>query len=394
MSNFKGYKTLQSYVDVVGEVAIKKYHGKWGNTDVDWEINMQKAFKSKYSFGVEKLTSNSYKMPRYATSLGGMAEIFPERIRRVLFSLSCEEVCNQLEEIKNDLKNSNLKFQDIHPGNILFCSKEKCLKLTDFYWCNKEKISNLDFVTNKYYSLDDAEAIKIIQQEVTYFFNRLFRWQIKEIKNEFVQSVGKVYNDGSFVAPGIAYHPIDIPGFRDIPFYHKNCVEEYDMIKKFIPKNINHAVDIGCSSGYFSFNLLRDNFLTSMSVYETDKPLLTLLTKIKTLYLLDPLQIKGTFDDSSSFESDVTIWMNNYQWINKEIGKDRALQALKKVIANSKLLFFQASGTESAGTAIVDYFENKDKIVSIIDSLGGKAELINSTTKHGGIRHLFKVEPK
>ena len=391
--DFKGYKTDQAYIDLIKDVAIKRYYGVWENTDVDGEINMQKKFKSRHSFLPEKLTDNSYKMPRFLTSLGNFDQVYADNISKVFFSLSAENICKQLNKIGSDLKKSNLKCYDINPSNILFCSKEKLLKLIDLYWCNKIEIEHPSTILNKFYSKNDTISLRLIQKEVMCIFNILFNDKIMDIKKEFISNVGKIYNDGSFVSPGVAYQPIDIPGFDDVPCFHNNCVDEYQNIKKHIPKDITKVVDIGCSSGYFTFNLMRDFFLSSATVYETDPAVLILLNRIKDLYSLNYLNIDGRFDENVNFESDVTIWMNNYQWIDKEIGRERATQALKKVIKNSKLLFFQASGIESSGTAIVNYLRNKDQIISFLESLGGKVEFLHSTTKHGGVRHLFKVSP-
>ena len=61
------------------------------------------------------------------------------------------------------------------------------------------------------------------------------------------------------------------------------------------------------------------------------------------------------------------------------------------MIASSKQVFFQTAGRESAGTSIVGYLKDRKQIEDYIKEAGGQPEWLASTTKHGGIRHMFKI---
>ena len=371
--------TDNCHLDFIGNKAIKRYTNSY---TVDYELEMINRFQSKFKVHPIRIDERTYEMERCQCSLGDSKLFYDESFSRVLFTMSYEDMKTQLYTILEDLKTSGIQFNDINPGNILFDECNRMFKLTDFYWCNREADAN------QFYGKNDALAIEFILFDIRRHINTMLIKSHKAIE-EFTANVGKVYNDGSFVAPGVAYQMVDIPHFRHIPHYHEHCIEEYYTIREHIigPTTI---ADIGAASGFFTFNLIRDFFIDHAIIYETDAPVVRLLEKIKELYYL-PLDLRGRFDDTTRFKADVTIWMNNYQWIDKEIGKERALQCLANVIQDSKMVFFQPAGKESAGTATVEHFKNKAATMEYIRAAGGKPEFIRTTMKHGGKRHLFKI---
>ena len=66
---FKGWKTQKAYIDIVGDgtEVIKRYIDC---SDVDWEVNMSKKFKSRHSFELQKVGHDSVRMPRFLMGLG------------------------------------------------------------------------------------------------------------------------------------------------------------------------------------------------------------------------------------------------------------------------------------------------------------------------------------
>jgi hypothetical protein len=345
-------------------------------------------FKSKHSFETKQMNEHTYIMPRFLLSLGDARNVYPDRIRRTLFTLGKKEIIQQIDEIMSDLKTNKMNYYDINPGNILFSEGDRLLKLTDFYWCNRKPPKELNI--NGTYGQDDDKAAEKIKAEILKIV-QIPEAEIYSLKKAFINGIGREYNDGSHIAPGITYQLVDVPSLRDIPYYHDNCKEEYELIKANVPEGFKDVVDIGCASAYHLFNLIRDFRFIKAIGYETDPHVVGLLKGIKQIFNVKELNINGKFDDTTRFLTDVTIWMNNHQWINKEIGPERTKQALENVIQQSQVVFFQTAGKESAGTAIVDYLKTKNDIENYIREAGGEPILLTSTTKHGGTRHMFKI---
>jgi len=401
--------TEQSILRFEGDFVEKKYKRSHMLFDKKYFISevfaLSELKDNKNFIDIFNIDDCSYSMKRHNFSLGNANCINFNMIKQVLFSIGIDRLLKNLDDILHGLKEKNIEHRDINPGNLLFCSKEKILKLTDFFWCSKDgqtplpRLSiNHPWPVNGVYSTDDEKAIKKIKAEISDFYSMYFKPEEDAVLRSFVSTVGHgKYQDGSSVYKGFAYHVVNLPQFKNKIKYHKStCVDEYRAIKKNLPFAPESFVDIGMSCGYFTFNLLRDFKIKRCLGFEADPAVCQFLNNAKSLYYLKPLVIKRHFSDDFILEKDydIAIFLNSHMWIYKQLGKEKTLEAVANVLKHCRYLFFQTCGAYSSGMYKVEEYKKAEDIENMLIEAGGKDIKIIGTFvgSHDAPRHMFRVK--
>jgi serine/threonine protein kinase len=350
--------------------------------------------KNMYSPTVNNIDikEKSYTMKKYSLSLGTKKEVIKSNIRRILFTITSMDLCQQLDDICKILTDQGINHRDINPGNLLFCESDKHLKVIDFYWAITSGIDTKtpDGGINPIYGTDDKKSIEKIKLEIMQIY--------KEMKNEIaslkkvIEEFGKIYYDGSASKKGNSYQMIDIPYFKDVK-YQRDIDSEFKEISDLVNKNSRSAMDIGCAVGYNLFNLFRNFNLDYAIGYEADPVVFNFLYKVKNIFCLNNIEFINGISKQTIFKSvDVIVCMNVHMWLYKQFGDDVDL-IMKNMLLNCNQMFFQTAGLESNGKFLVKKFTSKEIIKEYLEGLTSKKVFfIRSTKKHGGLRHLFKVE--
>ena len=327
-------------------------------------------------------------MKRYALPLGGKTKIAKNNFMRVLFTISIDELCRQLDEIGNILHEVDIQHRDINPGNLLFCEKDRRLKLIDFYWSITKTISpGTPSALNRKYSTIDKDAIDKIKLQLREL-HLSQKQEIYDIKR-LTLSFGKKYYDGSASRPGRTYQKIDIPFFEENLYHRKESEVEFYKILSLISITPESIMDVGCGSGYAIFNLMRNFHLKSAIGYEADPIMFNFLSRIKVLFNLKELELINGINPKTKYSPvDLTICMNIHMWLVKQFGINGSNEIISKLIKNSKEMFFQTAGSESEGRYRVMWLKTKHDIKDFLKDIGGQ-QVSFIKTKHG--RHLFKI---
>ncbi len=369
---------------------IQKDHEKNKISSVKNEMHCINKFSidNPYAPEILDVDDTSYIMKRYDFSIGDTKRINNNNVRKLLFTCSLKEIFNQLNKIENILKERNIIHKDINPGNILFCEKEKKLKLIDFYWASTDDI-NIDFVKgiNGIYG-EDSKAFTTIRKQIAKIEKKV-KAEVHASKTILAQ-LGKVYHDGSAKHKGKTYHPIDIPYYRNNQ-YHKDIDYEFNNIISNIKNPIESVIDIGCAAGYYLFNLSRAYQMNKVVGYEADPTMLSFLKTSKDIFCLDNFNLNSGVDINTKFQDvDLSICMNVHMWLEKQFGKGVDV-IISNLIKHSKEMFFQTAGAESAGIYLVKWLKSKQDIKEYLERLGGKRVEFISQSKRGGKRYLFKI---
>ena len=347
-----------------------------------------------YCPNVMRMDNLTYAIERYSFPLGEAINLWPNNVKRMFFSITYSEFEKQINDILQWLELSHINHRDFNPSNLIFYEKERRIKLIDFYYSVTEGITlGTPGQLNWFYGKDDKKAAETIKYQVKEIYDNLIR-QCEIEAYPLVKEIGKTYFDGSSTSQGVTYQPIDIPSFK-FP-YVVNTNELYKEILSQISITPESITDIGCSVGYFTFNLMRDFHLTKAYAYEADKQVNDLLKKIKGIFSLTELEVRnGLSPDSDIPESDITLLLNTHMWLYNQFGKEQTDKIVSNLIKKSKLLFFQTAGKESNGMYVLNdkEFSNKEETEKYLYSLGArKVYWIRGMLIHGGIRHLFKIE--
>jgi len=405
-------ETVQSKLTFLNDKVIKKYNTKfrfYKKENFASEVKVLNKFGSnKYCTKVWDISENQYTMERLDFSLGNDRSL-NENLRRVFFSLSLEDIMNMFDDIIFELKKSGVRHRDINPGNILYSEKERLLKLTDFAWADLvENPVDIPGAVNHIYTTDDTKAIEKIKSEIKTFYEKI-KPELESAKRYFKENVGKGvhvvnrrvtgdYKDGSSIRLGWAYHPIVIPFFSDIPYHKDVCIDEYNLIKKVLPIKPKSFLDIGCSCGYQTFNLIKDFEIKYCRSFEADPAVFTFLKSVKKSFNLNELEIEPRFDDMIDLSKgyDIVIFLNSHMWVYKQIGRERTLNAVRNVINNSKWMFFQTAGDYSSSIHKVTEYKNSKDVENMLRSAGSSEvkKLDSFIGKHGAPRDLFLVKGK
>ena len=387
-------KTVPSNHNYFKNKVVKTYDYKKFKKNFQSEIRVIKKFKSDHCIKIWDITNNGYTMERMDFAMGNGKGLYENNIRRILFSISVNELVRMLYNIDSDLKKFGIIHRDLNPGNLLWSEKQRLLKLTDFFWAkqNDENIYIPDYA-NPVYGQDDTPAIDKIKLEILEIFSRV-KSEIQSAIDEFQKVGSGPYQDGSSSSPGRSYHIVDIPDFRDIPYSKDTCLREYKLIKNILPIEPESFVDIGTANGYFTFNLLRDFDIKHARSYERDVEPLNFLKTVKSIYLLDELTLSDAVDEYTVIDqNDVTIFLNSHMWIYKQLGRDRALQVVSNAIKSSKYMFFQTAGAYGKGRYRVEEYRNKEDVRNMLFQAGAKTvEFIDRTIGiHNAPRDIFMV---
>ena len=387
-------KTIPSNHAYYKDKVVKTYNfEKKFEKNFQSEIQNIKKFKSDYCIKVWNITKNSYTMECMNFAMGNGQGLNEKNVRRILFSISLNELIEMLCQIGNDLIKFGITHRDLNPGNLLWSEKQRLLKLTDFFWSKLlgESLFIPDYA-NPVYGQNDTLALNKIKSDILKIFPKA---EIQSAINEFQKVGSGPYQDGSSSSPGKAYHIVDIPDFRDIPYVKDTCLKEYKLIKDILlPIGPESFIDIGAANGYFSFNLLRDFDIKYARAYERDIEPLNFLEKIKSIYCLDELTLGNAVDESTIIEkNDVTIFLNSHMWVYKQLGKDKTLQVLKNVIKNSQYMFFQTAGAYGKGRYKVEEYKSKEDVKDMLLQAGAKiVKFIDRTIGvHNAPRDMFMV---
>lgn len=391
----KNLNSNQSSITIYDNYIEKKYKDNITNSfsSIEHEILCMNIFKCKYSPKIISINfeNKSYKMKKYDIVLGNTKKINEENIRKILFMITIEELFKQFDEIINFLNNFGLNHRDINPGNLIFSKKERIIKLIDFYWCNTStiKIKDPPVKINGTYGTDDKKAIEKIKNQINIIDESLQK-SIQDIKKE-IQNFGLIYYNGSSKHQGKSYSKIDIPYFNFVS-YHKDTSNEYQEIKSNLNLHPKTFLDIGCATGYTTFNLQKDFSINQGIAYEADPIVFKFLLNIKKIFCLDNLEfINGVTPETIFPKSDLVICMNVHMWLHKEFG-DKSDNIIKNLISSTKEMFFQTAGAESRGMYTIKKLISKEIIQDYLINLGGKnVKFLRSTKYHGGLRHLFKI---
>jgi len=391
----KQIKSNQSIITIYDNYIEKKYKKNNINiySSMEHELNCINMFNCKYSPKIlsTDIKNKSYTMVKYDIPFGNVKELNEKNIRRILFTISRQELFTQLDDILNNLTKFKLNHRDINPGNLIFSEKERVIKLIDFYWCNTEtvKIKNPPNGINQKYSTDDVRSIVKIKNQINSFYPALSKSirNIKKSTNEF----GKIYYNGSAKHQGKTYSKIDIPYFNSVGF-HRDTSFEYKEIKENLTLNPSTAIDIGSASGYTIFNLIRDFSINKAIGFEADPNVFKFLLNIKRVFCLNNIEfIQYVTPDTIFPKVDLVSCMNVHMWLHKAYGNKCDI-IIKNLINSSKEMFFQTAGAESQGMYTVKSLKSKNEIRDYLINLGGKnVDFIRSTKYHGGLRHLFKI---
>ena len=388
-------KANQSKIKYNVDTVVKRYRNTVVNkmSSLENEMYHLNLFKdSPHCIKVIQPTENGYEMERLSFSLGSPGKMFEENVRRMLLTIPGEEVLKQLSTIQNTLSEKGIKHRDINPGNILFSEKEKLLKLTDFYWAiSKNHKVGTPAGLNGIYGRRDGDAFKRIREEFKIIDSHV-RKKVRNTKKFISNRMGQKYYDGSAKRRGKTYHVIDIPYFQNTP-YHRKIQQEAKVVLNSVTGKVERVMDVGCSSGYYLFNLIRNHHIKQAIGYEADPIMNKVLKNIVKIFLMESLSIENKITKNTVFPSkiDVTICMNIHMWLYKQLGKDSDI-VLSNLIKRSRQLFFQTAGLESNGMFLDKRMKNKEAIKKYLENLGGKkVSFIHTTNMHGGKRHLFKI---
>jgi len=388
-------KSHQGTIILYDKYVEKKFNDGNKNeySSIEHEVECINIFSCKYS--PEIISTNFkdklYTMVRYDIPFGTTKKLIEDNIKRILFSISKDELFKQLDEIVFSLKKFGLHHKDINPGNLIFSEKELLVKIIDFYWAdsNLKKITNPPGGINGIYKTNDLQAINKIKTEINLVEKKIAK-PIKNIK-KLINKFGSKYYVGSSKHRGKSYTKINIPYFKNIPFHRNNSIE-YNFIKNNITTDPKIILDVGCSTSYTIFNLIRDFSPKSVIGYEADPLVLQFLLNIKRVFCLNNIKFMDAVNLKTNFpKSDLVICMNIHMWLYK-IFEKKADIIIKKLIASTKELFFQTAGAESSGMFTVKSLKSKQDIEKYLVRMGGKEITFLYTTKnHGGLRHMFKV---
>ena len=342
-----------------------------------------------YAIEIIDVKETSYTMKRYDFSLGSTKRIDENNIKRLLFSVSIDEIFSQLDNIASILKKRNIRHNDINPGNLLFSERDLKLKLIDFYWASTDHINNDDIKGINGIYKKDAEAFSTIKKQIS-AVNKDLLLEVSKSK-KILRNLGKTHYPGSAKHVGKTYHPIPIHYYKDIP-YHKDIDYEFNNIINSITEPVESMIDIGCAAGNYIYTLSRRYNMNKVIGYEADPIMRSFLEKSKEMFVLDEFKINPDIDKNTEFEKvDLVICMNVHMWLVKEMGR-KADNVIAKLIKNSKQMFFQTAHAESAGIYKVDYLKSKGDIVDYLKKLGAEKVTYIDKSKRGGLRFLFKVE--
>jgi len=216
--------------------------------------------------------------------------------------------------------------------------------------------------------------------------------------HELIKKLGsRGYRDGSTARRGKLYHPIPFEEFAGCRVHKRNIPQEYEIIcSNYGDFTDKRVLDIGCANGYYTFKIAQT--AKEVIAIEGDQFVYDVNVAIQQYKNIDNISFRNEYFNECIAEQlegsfDVGIMMNVHMWIYKQIGDERTRTMLETLSEKVKTLYFQTSHKVSGGMYRVKMLENVDQVLSYLIECGfSNTELIQETTKHGGIRALFRCE--
>lgn len=295
-----------------------------------------------------------------------------------------------LRQLKLELDRLGLKHRDINPTNILYKPQTDSYCLIDFGWMLEK--GDLDTPDTRppglnAYAPNDEEAI-----------NRL---SIEVIQSLILKINSEVHHDGSSTRTGWVYHPIPFPEIQAQT--HKQAahkeLEEILELAKIPVKNAGRKVlEIGCSVGYFTFNLAQRG--CEVVAFEADKEVYETAEAMRLWKGFDNIRFIGTHFDTGQLDAlddyfDLCLMMNVHMWIYKNLGPEHTRELMRKLARKTHRLLFQTAHAQSGGMYQVQELETSADVKEYLENCGySNVKHIRDTGAHGGIRSLFLCEGK
>jgi len=294
------------------------------------------------------------------------------------------ELVRWADGLRKELYRLQLVHRDINPANILYNKIHNKYTLIDFGWMIKKGEPN---GRNTYhrklnpYAKSDNEALdKITINAIQILLSR-------------IGSEG--YRDGSSVKKGWTYHPIPFEEFK-APVHKTAAIGEYQDVLNLIGlqnKSSLNILDIGCSVGYFSFQLAKLGHL--ITGIEADSHAWEVAEAIRIFKGMDNINFINAKLNSEVISSldthfDLIIMLNVHMWVHKQLGDEKTRKLMMELSQKTKYIIFQTAGAESGGKYRIMELKDVATIKSYLESCGF-VNVVNfkSTTVHGGVRHMF-----
>jgi SAM-dependent methyltransferase/tRNA A-37 threonylcarbamoyl transferase component Bud32 len=380
---------MESKTDIYKNYVIKKYKRRYFRYNKQYErkgeIFYLKNFKSSFFVPLLYSDKNFIVMPFCGKPVGHSRR--NQSLRNEIDHLA---LVTWLKSLQKELQRLKLMHRDINPTNIL-CSGNNKYTLIDFGWMTEINAKNADstYPNLNSYAKSDEEAIN--------------KMCINAINILISKIASEKKHKGSSVKRGWVYHPIAFPEFN-VNCHKSAAIQECSEVMDFI-KNLNkqtklNILDIGCSVGYFSFNMAQTgHYITGV---EADPDVWKVAEAIRTLKEINNIDflnekintdvlekiIKKTTDN----QIDLTLMLNVHMWIYLYMGAEKTFEFMKKLSQSTKHLLFQTAGRESKGKYTIKELANKGDIKKYLELCGFKNVMhIRDTRAHGGIRSLFSA---
>ena len=152
--------------------------------------------------------------------------------------------------------------------------------------------------------------------------------------------LARIHMNGPNLPAGKSYGELPI---KDLPFYRPNKTR-LDFILKHLPNNAR-IVDLGCNAGHMCFALAQKGH--ECIGVDNDEEALS-AGRIIAEHL--KLPVNFVHDDVKYYVfngTDVILYLSAFQWIAKKHGLESAIQHLKGLKDQCKILFFETSGADS-----------------------------------------------
>lgn len=289
-----------------------------------------------------------------------------------------------LKDLESFLESQQIAHHDINPANILWDGNY--YTLVDFV---NATVGESSFVppwrVNEAYSPDDHEAINMLCLEcISKLIGRL---------------ATDGYKDGSSAIPGMLYHPLPFPEFRNYTAHKNEVVKETNNSIDIINKHFGGIegktiVEIGSADGYTAFKLAEAG-AKKIIAYEGDKLAYDVAEAVRLykggIWKERVRFINSYVDDTTRFPTitDVFIFMNTHMWVHKQIGDERTRQVMRN-IRDIAPVIFQTAGTESGGMYTIDSLGSAQDVIDYFKECGFEwCDWKGYAQGHGGKRHLI-----
>lgn len=321
-------------------------------------------------------------MPNYGGHIGT-----DERLKRIHLQGDIDYLglAKWVVGLKKELMRLGLRHRDINPRNVLYDSENKKYTLIDFGWAilygEEDGKESHPRSLNNYAPNDEVALDKMAINSIDVLLSK----------------IGTQHYDGSSTKSGWAYHPIPFSEFS-IPTHKTAAIGEYEEILKF--GNINDSsslkiLDVGCSVGYFSFNLAKLGHV--VTGIERDSNVYSVAEAMRVYKGFENVGfINSGFNTdvvSSLGSFDLTLMLNVHMWIYKALGAEKTVEVMRQLSKKTKRILFQTAGLQSKGMYRVVELTDMNSIAKYLENCGFRNIVhLRDTKRHGGIRSMFIAE--